>query len=189
MLKEAQDDRTSSKGNGKSILRTMLADNGAELANVQKAYGCMLSREQGDGWLAPLWERRVENDALDYGTRVRMARGGCLRASGVFNDRFNQHFKGTPFEFVDMNDEVLLRLLGAKLCCLKPFFCGGSRSKFNKLPGEEAVRRLMESGFSQLVHFWADEFETATSVRNERQHASFSRKVCRGGKAGAHASI
>ena len=106
LMKEAIDDRTSSEGDGKSIFRKILADDRAELTKVQKAYGAMLSGAQGD--LHRLWERQLENDTLDRGAKVRMARSATVRASGAFNYRFNEHFKGTPFDFVDgINEEVL----------------------------------------------------------------------------------
>ena len=187
-MKEAIDDRMSSEGDGKSILRKILADDRAELTKVQKAYGAMLSGAQGD--LHRLWEQQLENDALDRGAKVRMARSATVRASGAFNYRFNQHFKGTPFEFVDgINKEVLQKFLRKKLCCLRPFFCRRIRNKLKGLSVEQAIQQLMGSGFKKLLRFWVDEFETATSIRNERQHAVFSKAVRRGGNSGAIPSV
>ena len=61
-MKEASDDRTSSEGDGKSILRKILADDRAELTKVQKAYGAMLCGagaiciDFGSGsWRTMLW--------------------------------------------------------------------------------------------------------------------------------------
>ena len=47
----------------------------------------------------------------------------------------------------------------------------------------------MGCGFKKLLRFWVDEFETATSIRNERQHAFFSSAVRRGGTSGGIPSV
>ena len=75
------------------------------------------------------------------------------------------------------------------MCCLRLFFCKRIRNKLKGLSVEQAIQQLMGSGFKKLLRLWVDEFETATSIRNERQHAFFSKAVGRGGNSGATPSV
>ena len=116
-----------------------------------------------------------------------------VRGSGQFDHRFNQHYDGFPHDWIasqDMDppqqDALFERFMAMPLCDCKPFFCRRVRRKLTK-SGQDglsnACRVFRSRPFQRLINLWADDAESATSIRNELQHASFSRKL-RAGKGG-----
>ena len=180
----------------KSILRRMIQDGRARLVKAQAKFGELLT-ETAD--MKMLWKHVGEDDPMSKEDKIRLARGATIRGSGQFEYRFTEYYSDFPHDWIlaqekDAATQDLMydRFRKKRLCNLKPFFCRRIRRKVAKRPstaGSDPNRAFKTQGFKRMINFWADSAESATSVRNERQHSSFLRKV-RSGKSGggAHAS-
>ena len=154
-----------------------------------------------------LWRHVREGDGMDKLAKIRLARSSAVRGSGHFNARFNEYYADFPFDWilfqekdVDTQDAFGERFLDKPDCDCKPFFCRrvrrrlDARSKQLRREASARERRTLSletfrsRGFQRMINFWCDHGESATSVRNERQHASFGKKLRAKKGAGAHSS-